>query len=300
MFDNHSAPPNNTAPTNLPLGEPDDMFAGAGAPEDFAADSIPMPAAPAVSDPAEILAAPPVVLPTALDAGVLKPRVQVAEPQPEPNDPFSVRQERTAQPVPQNNPVTSGLPFPEASVPTRTPENVLRAPMGGRAVWITLATLISLGIVGGAGAWVYFTYINPAPATILPTQDTVPVAVPTSTPVNTETDDTPSATSTDSEILFGDAVLDTDSDGLDDSYEKKNGTDMLLWDTDGDGLSDGVEVMTWKTDPTKVDTDGDTYTDSMEIRNGYNPLGEGKLFPVTPPPTTSTSANPATSTQPKS
>lgn len=299
MFDNHSAPPNTSAPANLPFGEPEDMFAAGGAPEDFAADPVPLPAAVPSSDPAEILAAPAVALPTALGAGVLRPRVQPIEPLPEPNDPFSVRQERVP-PAPQNNSNTSNaVPFPETSVLPRMPENVLRAPMGGRAVWITLATLISLGIVGGAGAWVYFTYINPAPTTVLPTQPTVPVVNPTSTPVNTIIEDIPSATSTDSEILFGDSILDTDSDGLDDSYEKKNGTDMLLWDTDGDGLSDGDEIMTWKTNPTKVDTDGDTYADGMEIRNGYNPRGDGKLFPVTPTATSTSSANLTTSTQPK-
>ena len=73
---------------------------------------------------------------------------------------------------------------------------------------------------------------------------------------------------------------DTDGDGLIDGDEvNKYHTDPLKADTDGDGLSDSDEVLRWKTDPTKADTDGDGYPDGQEIKNGYNPLGPGKLTP---------------------
>lgn len=78
-------------------------------------------------------------------------------------------------------------------------------------------------------------------------------------------------------ILFGEAV-DTDKDGLDDVREQELGTSVVLTDTDNDDLNDADEVIIWKTDPLNPDTDGDSYKDGEEIRNGYNPLGPGKLF----------------------
>ena len=80
-------------------------------------------------------------------------------------------------------------------------------------------------------------------------------------------------------ILFGEPV-DTDSDGLDDIREKQLSTDPTKKDTDSDGLSDGDEVLIWKTNPLVEDTDGDGHIDGVEIKNGYNPLGPGKLYNV--------------------
>ncbi|PIT88048.1 MAG: hypothetical protein COU29_03480 [Candidatus Magasanikbacteria bacterium CG10_big_fil_rev_8_21_14_0_10_36_32] len=78
-------------------------------------------------------------------------------------------------------------------------------------------------------------------------------------------------------ILFGEAV-DTDKDGLDDVRERELGTNINNTDTDNDELSDSDEVIIWKTDPLNPDTDDDSYKDGEEVRNGYNPLGPGKLF----------------------
>ena len=46
-------------------------------------------------------------------------------------------------------------------------------------------------------------------------------------------------------------------------------------DSDQDGLSDYLEKILG-TDENRADTDGDTYSDFDEIKNGYNPLGDGK------------------------
>jgi Bacterial TSP3 repeat len=80
------------------------------------------------------------------------------------------------------------------------------------------------------------------------------------------------------------AVVDTDGDGLSNADEINiYHTDPSKADTDGDGLSDRDEIVTWKTNPLNPDTDGDGYTDGSEVKNGYNPLGPGKLLPpVTP------------------
>lgn len=50
-----------------------------------------------------------------------------------------------------------------------------------------------------------------------------------------------------------------------------------LVDTDKDGIYDKYEIEATKTDPNNPDTDGDGFSDGDEIKNGFNPLGEGKL-----------------------
>jgi hypothetical protein len=72
-------------------------------------------------------------------------------------------------------------------------------------------------------------------------------------------------------------VMDTDGDGLSDSEETTLGTNINSLDTDNDGLFDGEEVKIYTTDPNNPDSDGDTYQDGEEIRNGYSPLGPGRL-----------------------
>ena len=72
-------------------------------------------------------------------------------------------------------------------------------------------------------------------------------------------------------------TLDSDQDGLLDIEEDKYGTDIFKVDTDNDKLSDYQEIKIYKTNPLVSDTDEDGYTDGEEVKNGYNPLGEGKL-----------------------
>ncbi len=76
------------------------------------------------------------------------------------------------------------------------------------------------------------------------------------------------------------STVDSDGDGLTDYQEVHDyHTDPHKADTDGDGLTDGEEVKVWRTDPLKADTDGDGFSDGQEVKNGYNPLGAGKLLP---------------------
>ncbi|KKR31234.1 MAG: S-layer domain protein [Candidatus Falkowbacteria bacterium GW2011_GWF2_39_8] len=49
-------------------------------------------------------------------------------------------------------------------------------------------------------------------------------------------------------------------------------------DADKDGLSDSDEIAIYKTYPNNPDTDGDGYSDGEEVKNGFNPLGLGKLI----------------------
>ncbi|MFQ5887110.1 MAG: PKD domain-containing protein [Candidatus Hydrothermarchaeales archaeon] len=59
-------------------------------------------------------------------------------------------------------------------------------------------------------------------------------------------------------------VPDEDNDGINDTEEKRLGTDPKKADTDGDSLSDFDEVYNTQTDPLKTDTDGDGLNDGLE------------------------------------
>ncbi len=72
-------------------------------------------------------------------------------------------------------------------------------------------------------------------------------------------------------------VKDSDQDGISDKEEKVYGTNPFSVDTDNDGLFDREEIFVYKTNPTLFDTDGDGFGDGTEVKNGYNPLGQGKL-----------------------
>ncbi len=58
------------------------------------------------------------------------------------------------------------------------------------------------------------------------------------------------------------ACVDSDSDGLEDSFEAKLGTDPARPDSDGDGFCDYDEHCKYRTDPTQKDTDGDGTPDA--------------------------------------
>ncbi len=74
--------------------------------------------------------------------------------------------------------------------------------------------------------------------------------------------------------------VDTDGDGISDSDEAALGTDPFKIDSDDDGIFDREEVEVYGTNPLDKDSDGDGYLDGEEIKNGYNPLGSGKLFEI--------------------
>jgi hypothetical protein len=164
--------------------------------------------------------------------------------------------------------------------------------------------VIFLGILGGGGWWIYNKYLantfTPVvnPPEVVNTENNgntsnqdnivdqnaqnnldpniaVPQAGNTDTAGNTDV----GTTAQEQGIFFGQPV-DSDGDGLDNEAEQKLGTDPNNWDSDNDNLSDGDEVLIWKTNPLNPDTDGDGYKDGEEVKNGYNPLGAGKLFNV--------------------
>lgn len=178
----------------------------------------------------------------------------------------------------------------------------MKEPVLGKIV-LGVVMLLVLGGLGFGGWWLYSVYsgndnIPPVAenadnttATEEPVQTEQPVVTP-----DTDTADTGiTADMANDRILFGEPV-DTDGDTLDDVREREIGTDPNNNDTDGDTLKDGEEVIIWKTDPLNPDTDGDTFVDGVEVKNGYNPLGPGKLFNV-PTSTPAISTSSATETK---
>ena len=67
--------------------------------------------------------------------------------------------------------------------------------------------------------------------------------------------------------IGGGGVVDTDGDGLSDTFEGTLGTDPNLADTDGDGLDDGAENDIHFTNALEADSDGDGTNDGDEIAN---------------------------------
>ena len=72
-----------------------------------------------------------------------------------------------------------------------------------------------------------------------------------------------------------DAAGDIDEDGLSNLAEHTIGTALQIADTDGDGLTDGAEANTHTTDPLESDSDGDGLGDGEEINiHTTDPLKE--------------------------
>ena len=255
MFDEQNQ--NSNAPKNLPA-EPVDMFAGVEKNDGEAG-------------------AAPTSAPDALGAGLLQKKDAVTIP---PNLP----------------PLNKGVDVQNYQ---------MSAPILGK-ILLFLAVVLLLGGLGYGGWRLFYASKNkpvqlPANQTSQnqPSQNASPAGTANTSP------NIPAQINND-QILFGQAV-DSDKDGLDDVREKEIGanpqntdsdgdglsdgdeviiykTDPLKADTDDDGLSDGDEALIWRTNPLNSDTDGDSYPDGTEVRNGYSPLGSGKLF--TSPPTT--------------
>lgn len=151
--------------------------------------------------------------------------------------------------------------------------------------WLWLIILVIIAVLVAAGWYAYARFFNQqtAPENLPITNQTEGVVLPEQ-PVVTEESSTPTTTPalegvvSSTETTINPATVDTDGDGLPDVQEQALGTDPNNPDTDGDGLTDREEVVVYKTNPLNRDTDGDGYPDGEEVKNGYNPLGPGKLL----------------------
>ena len=276
MFDDQHQS-GSPVPGNLPVGEPEDMFAGtdpAPAPSQSAApQELPPVQPPPATPPPPTSSVPPAAPPSALGAGALRPAQSAGAPP---------------------SPPPSALPVPPANmhVPPATEElqpQVVKGPSSAKFIMTIVLVLVGIGVLGGIGYMAYRIFAAPneqAPQPTTFSDQTIPEQTvadsdqtPTADQSSTATD---ASTIVDDAVLFGEPI-DNDSDNLDNAREEVLGTDPDNWDTDGDGLGDGDEVIIWKTDPQNPDTDGDGFEDGSEVRNGYSPTGPGRIFePPTP------------------
>ena len=308
MFDDQqNNNPNSGVPSNLPVGEPDDMFASVEKEDNLA---------PTPSVQPEIMPAQPS---SALGAGILKPKEEsVPDLMIEPEIP-SIHPEPQMSTMPQGD--VSSAPQPMGSMSGIPTEQQVDSVHGGNSVYKIKEPALGKGIVsaviavvvivvlGGGGLWIYNSFIKDSSGEVVDTvlvendnidniledvvveedfvdefdfeqtndpivdEGTLEEVVEEGVPVDSDI----VGDIIDDQILFGEPI-DKDADGLDDDREIDIGTDPNNWDTDGDELGDGDEVTIWKTDPLNPDSDGDTYLDGAEVKNGYNPDGPGKLF----------------------
>lgn len=243
MFDDHpSIPQASSVPSNLPLGEPPDIFEGTESSDPIAPVPASMAAAPVIPAPS-----------SALNAGILTPKAP-----------------SMSAPVSMETPPLMGS------------ENTLKEPKLSHGIMVAIMTLVIAFVLLGSAWFVYTMFNKkPADGALIPV-DTIPAVNNPSTLVNVTTTpslDTVVSTSSDAvdrEIILGEAA-DSDGDGLKDDREKELGTDPSNWDSDSDDLSDGEEILIWHTNPKNADTDADTYKDGAEIKSGYNPSGPGRL-----------------------
>jgi len=265
MFDDQASNQGQT-PNNLPVGEPEDMLAGIEKDET------------AVASEANEETTLGTAQPSALGAGILKPKVDTVAPA-TPNFPEAA----ASQPVgEEQTPATPQLE-PATGMPNGPDMYPVKEPTLTRGLVMAIIITVVVVILGGGGWWIYTSFIaSPdqdltVPVPVEPAGDLAPVPVePVAQPLEPVEEDL-SADIIDEQILFGEPI-DKDGDGLDDNREFDLGTDASNWDSDGDELGDGDEVIIWKTDPLNPDSDGDSYLDGQEVKSGYNPAGSGKIF----------------------
>ena len=293
MFDDQMPNNQGQTPSNLPVGEPEDVFSDVDKVEPVeagAATVVPATATPQVSD-------------SALGAGALRPvekevrpATEMAAPEAMPEaTPEAGAQQPDLNTVEESLGIGGGTPVQPAAPPASADMYAIKEPTLTRGVVGIIIVVVAIMILSFGGWWIYNSFIRttpedtifitpPADELIFPEEDELPileevedaiVVVPEDLEEDLEED--LGQDILDEQILFGEPI-DTDGDGLDDEREIEIGIDPNNWDTDGDELSDGDEVIIWKTEPLNPDTDGDSFFDGAEIKNGYNPAGPGKLF----------------------
>lgn len=168
------------------------------------------------------------------------------------------------------------------------PEIEITPPMMSKKGLFTTIGIILVGVIAVGTFYVLkSTSQKTAPTAQQPVVNTPITTPPANVPLpeavvvvtSTPQPETPVVSTTTAPVAAPIAV-DTDGDGLTDEQEARLGTDQNKKDTDSDELTDYEEVMIWHTNPLNPDTDGDKFLDGSEVKNGYNPLGSGKLLQV--------------------
>jgi hypothetical protein len=274
MFDDPNLKNTSQTPSNLPMGEPEDMFADTD-----------------VDDSAQAVKTPT----SAMGVGKLQPKANEQVISPEQGGGFS---QPPAQPsaIPPAPP-SAGMEPKMHVMPDEAVElnNKLKGPTFAKNFMIIFIVFVGIAILGG-GSWLVYSFFIKAPApsdeietftqqTIDEEEEEMVVEEENNVFIYETEEEVTTGESevdvieeiTDEAVLFGEPI-DSDNDNLSDNKERELGTNPNNWDSDGDGLGDGEEVNVWKTNPMNSDTDGDSYSDGSEVENGYNPAGPGKIF----------------------
>lgn len=302
MFDDQ-LPQQGNAPGNLPIGEPEDMFAATepvpAAPAETAPATNPQDMAPAMP-PAQTTDQPqiqetrtasmeqnaPASLPTAMSAGKLQPKdggAQMEQNSPAQDIPLAAPLTVPGQPSQMNTPAPNQMPhistMPQEMQPgaDMMSGDSMKEPRIGRTVITILIALIVAAVIGG-GVWFALAYFFSTPETIENTTPTV-VESPTLTDVAPTPAPVPptaeATTTTTIPAAIPLPVVDTSTDmgadaALDMEQEQVLFGDII--DTDEDQLDDERELE-FGTDPRNWDTDGDDLGDGEEVLNwGTDPL----------------------------
>ena len=202
-------------------------------------------------------------------------------PEPEPAAPLDLKSalaNKKLKPIGEEGSPVAGVGSMPSGMKAMPQIEITPPLLSKKSVFVVIGIILIIGLGAGTVWGIFKASQKEEPKNTI--TNTVPVNVPVvATPIVTSTVEVVipefSVTTT---PAVGVVPPDTDGDGLSDEEEVKYGTDYLKIDTDGDGLSDYEEIMIWKTDPLIADTDGDSYNDGVEVKNGFNPLGSGKLL----------------------
>jgi len=203
------------------------------------------------------------------------------------NQPREINLKETPQvPAMQNKTSINNTPTVSVNYKTGSPTN---SPDKGKKGIIVLIIILILILVGaGVLAYTYFTNNKTTGTNVnsnLNTPDQTQLnnnlkdlldVINSNTPEETIKENTTTISEPAVEPIFS---SDEDDDGLPDEQELELGTDPERGDSDNDGLTDKEELEVYHTNPVNSDSDNDSYLDGEEIKNGYNPLGPGKLIP---------------------
>lgn len=188
-----------------------------------------------------------------------------------------------------------GSPIPPAGMNSVqsgvAPAGMNPEPAGGSRKYFIVGFLVLLLIGIGVGG--YFAYgkfsamvnkTDEQPAVTETTDETATVKeTPTSTATNPAVESADSATTTDT-LVATSTIATTSPLGLEAAATATPATSSSVStadrtkDSDSDGLTDYEETNFYQTNPGLADTDGDTFSDGSEVKNGFNPLGAGKMI----------------------
>ncbi len=200
---------------------------------------IPDPFAAPVSAPTPVPTPPPAPAKPAPQVAAA-PKVDIAMPA------------KTSQPNPIIAPQVAAAPAPLA--PPAFRQEAQEQHGSRRWIFITMGIFIAILLIV-AIAFAAYTLLSTS-------SNTVPdIVIPTEIPA-TATPDTFATASPSSTPLASVAPIAQDTSDV--------------GDPDEDGLTNAEERF-YGTDAANADTDADEFKDGEEVRNGYNPLGEGKL-----------------------